>query len=391
MCCARFWRIWIATTPMSDAESEPDRLDGAPHPRHTAQLYGQAAAEAAFLSACTSGRLPHAWLIAGPRGIGKATFAWRAARFLLAAPADDGGLFGAPAPPTDLSVNPELPAARHVTALTHPGIFLLRRTWDTERKKMRAQITVDDMRKMKGFFTLSSADGGRRVVIIDDADEMNPNAANALLKVLEEPPSGAVLLLISHQPSRLLPTIRSRCQALRLAPLGASDLDLALAAAGGVAGDPAAVTALAELAGGSVGAALQLTQQDGLDLYAQIVGLMGTLPRLNRPRAIALSDAAGARNMETRFDLTVSLLDLFLARLARAGTTRTLPPEAAPGEAAIFPRLAPDLAAARLWADCAQSLGTRARRGKAVNLDPAALLMDMFLKIDETAGMLAPR
>ncbi len=375
---------------MSDAESEPDRLDGAPHPRETRTLFGQAGAEAAFLAACNSGRLPHAWLITGRRGIGKATFAWRAARFLLAKPSEVGGLFGDVEPPASLDVDPDLPASRHVTALTHPGIFLLRRTWDADRKKMRAQIVVDDMRGMKGFFTMSSADGGRRVVIIDDADEMNPNAANALLKLLEEPPAGAVLFLISHQPSRLLPTIRSRCRTLRLAPLGPADLDLALAAAGGSARQGDAV-ALAELAGGSVGAAIQLTQSDGLPLYTEIVALMGSLPRLNRSRALAMSDAAGGRNSEARFDLTVTMLDLFLARLARAGTTRSLPPEAAPGEAALLPRLAPDLDAARAWADCAQSLGTRARRGKAVNLDPAALLMDMFLKIDETAGRLASR
>ncbi|MES2145306.1 MAG: DNA polymerase III subunit delta' [Pseudomonadota bacterium] len=375
---------------MSDEVPEPDRLDGAPHPRETRQLFGQDAAEAAFLSAHASGRLPHAWLITGPRGIGKATFAWRAARFLLATPEADGGLFGAPPPPATLAVDPDLAVARHVRALTHPGLFLLRRSWDTERKKMRAQIVVDDMRQMKGFFGLSAADGGRRIVIIDDADEMNPNAANALLKLLEEPPPGAVLFLISHQPFRLLPTIRSRCRVLRLQTLGPDDLDRALAGAGGQTGT-ANATSMAELAGGSVGAALQLTAQGGLDLYADIVGLMGTLPRMSRPRAIALCEVAAGRASEVRFDLTVTLIDLFLARLARTGTTGAPPPEATPGEAAILQRLAPHQGVARAWADCAQTLGNRARRGKAVNLDPAALLMDMVLKIDETAGTLAPR
>jgi DNA polymerase III subunit delta' len=375
---------------MSDETPEPDRLEGAPHPRETAHLYGHSAAESEFLSAFTSGRLPHAWLITGPRGIGKATFAWRAARFLLATPEDDGGLFGAPPAPADLAVDPDLPVARHVRALTHPGVFLLRRSWDADRKKLRAQIVVDDMRQMKGFFNLSATDGGRRVVIIDDADEMNANAANALLKLLEEPPPGAVLFLISHQPFRLLPTIRSRCRSLRLQPLGPDDLNRALAAAGGDASERSSA-ALAELAGGSVGAAMQLTAQGGLDLYAEIVALMGTLPRMNRARMIGLCEAAAGRAGDTRFDLTVTLLDLFLARLARAGTTGAAPPEAAPGEAAILQRLAPDRIAARAWADCAQTLGNRARQGKAVNLDPAALLMDMVLKIDETAGTLAPR
>ncbi len=375
---------------MSEDLPEPDRLEGAPHPRETVHLYGQEAGEAAFLSAFASGRLPHAWLITGPRGIGKATFAWRAARFLLATPPDDGGLFGAPPPPADLSVDPELPVSRQVRALTHPGIFLLRRGWDEKRKDLKTQITIDETRKLKGFFNLSSTDGGRRVVIIDDADEMNPNAANALLKVLEEPPQGAVMFLISHQPFRLLPTIRSRCRVLRLQPLGPRDLDQALMAAGGQAAESSA-TALAELAGGSVGAAMQLTSHNGLALYGEITALLRDLPRMSRPRAIALCDAASARAGDRRFDLTVTLLDLFLARLARAGTTQTQPPEAAPGEAAILRRLAPDREAARAWADCAQTLGNRARQGKAVNLDPAALLMDMVLKIDDTAGKLASR
>lgn len=375
---------------MSEEAREPDRLEGAPHPRETLRLYGQEAAEAAFLSAYSSGRLPHAWLITGPRGIGKATFAWRAARFLVASPPDDGGgLFGTP-PPTNLSVDPESSAARQVRALTHPGIYLLRRAWDDKRKDLKTQITIDEMRKMKGFFSLSSTDGGRRVVIIDDADEMNPNAANALLKVLEEPPPGAVIFLISHQPFRLLPTIRSRCRVLRLQTLQPVDLYKALTAAGGDGAASQAV-ALAELAGGSVGAAMQLTSHDGLALYAEIVSLMGTLPRMSRPRAIALCEAAAGRASELRFDLTVTLLDLFLARLARTGTTQTVPPEAAPGEAAILQRLAPTRDAARAWADCAQTLGNRARQGKAVNLDPAALLMDMVLKLDETAGKLVPR
>jgi DNA polymerase III subunit delta' len=382
--------ISVRAVAMSDDLPEADRLEGAPHPRETRQLFGQAPAEAAFLSAYSSGRLPHAWLITGPRGIGKATFAWRAARFLLATPPDEGGLFGAPPAPVNLSVDPDLPVARQLRALTHPGLFLLRRVWDDKRKGLKTQITIDEMRKMKGFFSLSATDGGRRVVIIDDADEMNPNAANALLKVLEEPPQGAVMFLISHQPFRLLPTIRSRCRVLRLQTLGPDDLDLALAAADGQAVETAA-PALAELAGGSVGAAIQLTAQDGLAVYGEIVGLMGTLPRMNRPRAIALCEAVSARAGDRRFDLTVTLLDLFLARLARAGITGTPPPEAAKGEASVLRLLAPDSQAARAWADCAQSLGNRARQGKAVNLDPSSLLMDMVLKIDETAGKLATR
>ena len=274
--------------------------------------------------------------------------------------------------------------------LAEPRLFLLRRGPNDKETALSADIRVDEVRKMKSFFTLSAADGGRRVAIIDAADEMATSGANALLKLLEEPPPKVTFLVIAPQPHRLLPTIRSRCRELRLSPLAPQDLSRALENVGGAV-DPEEAQALAELAGGSVGEAFRLANLDGLKIYQGIVTLMGTLPRLDRPRALALAESASGKGTEARFDLIVTLLDLFLARLARAGVTRQLPPEAAKGESEVFQRLAPDQIAARGWADLAQHLSLRARRGKAVNLDPAALLMDSFLKLDETAAQLAQR
>lgn len=241
---------------------------------------------------------------------------------------------------------------------------------------------------MKGFFNLSAADGGRRVVIVDSADDLNTQSANAMLKILEEPPPRVTILLVSHQPSRLLPTIRSRCRVLRLSPLGSADLAAALAAVGPAPEDPQAI---AELSGGSAGEAIRLGRLDGLALYAQLVTLMAGLPRLDRPRALAFSERGAGRGADATFDLILGLLDLFLARLARSGATGIQPPEAAPGEAGVLARLSPDRQAAQAWAELAQTLSLRARRGRAVNLDPAALLLDMLLRIDETAGSIAQR
>ena len=371
---------------------EPDRIEGAPHPRETARLHGHDGAEAAFLSAFTSGRLHHGWLICGPRGVGKATLAWRLARFLLDAPSDDGGggLFGAPPPPETLDTPEDSPLARRLRALSEPRLFLLRRPWDDKNSRLRQEITVEEARAMKSFFTLSAADGGRRVAIIDAADELNTSAANAVLKLLEEPPAGATFFLIAHQPHRLLPTIRSRCRELRLSPLPPEALAQALTAAGGEVSSTDAQP-LAELAGGSVGEAFRLTNLDGLKLYAALISLFSTLPRLDRPRALALADMGTGKGAEAQFDLILTLIDLFLTRLARAAATRQLPPEAAPGESALLTRLSDHPDAARHWADIAQSLAQRARRGKAVNLDPAALLMDMVLTLEKTAGSLALR
>ncbi|MBI1219226.1 MAG: DNA polymerase III subunit delta' [Rhodobacteraceae bacterium] len=373
---------------MSDEAPDPDRVEGAPHPRDTVLLRGQAAAEAAFLDAVRTGRMHHGWLLTGPRGVGKATLAWRLARFLLAEAPADAGLFGAPPPPETLDIPPDHPIARRVAAQSEGRLKLIRRTPDEKTGRLRSVITVDDVRGLKSFFHLSAADGGRRIVIVDPVDEMNPNAANALLKELEEPPKDAVLLLISHQPWRLLPTIRSRCRELRLSPLGPQDMAVALAAAGAEGTDAAA---LSELAAGSVGEAIRLANLDGVASYAALVALFAGIPRMERPKALALADSAGARGAEARFDLMLTLIETFLARAARTGALGAPPPEAVPDEAALLMRLAPDPAAGRGFADLQQTLGARARRGKAVNLDPATLLLDMVLKIDETAGTLGPR
>lgn len=372
---------------------QPDRIEGAPHPRETATIYGQHAAEAAFLDAFNAGRLHHAWLLSGPRGVGKATLAWRIARFLRAAePAETTapGLFGeAPAAPASLDIPAEHPVARLVAAGAEPGIFPLRRgpRPKPHEDKLSADIRVEEVRRMRSFFALSVVDGGRRVVIVDTADEMNPQAANALLKNLEEPPAGTVFLLVSHQPSRLLPTIRSRCRDLRLPALGPDDLARALTAAGTDPGSEGA--ALAELAGGSVGVAVQLMQGEGLGLYREIAAIFEPAPRFERARAEALAGSlAGAANAP-RLDLAISLIETFLARLALAGSGAAPAAEAAPGEAALLARLAPDAGAARRWAALQQNLTARAAHARAVNLDPVALILDMVFRINETAAAAA--
>lgn len=366
---------------------EPDRVTGAPHPRETTTLIGHHTAEQTFLDVFNSGKLHHGWMITGPLGLGKATLAWKIARFLLATPEADGGMFAAPAPQT-LDISPDHPVSHRLLALSEPRLFLLRRAWDDTARKLKSMIGVDEVRRMKSYFALSAADGGRRVAIIDAVDEMNTAAANALLKLLEEPPANVTLLLISHQPSKLLPTIRSRCRELRLSPLSAQDMATALAVTDDAPDDP---VPLAELSGGSVGEAIRILNLDGLKLYAGLIALFATLPRLDRTRAAAVAEMGAGRGNEEKFDLILMLIDLFLARLARAGTLGYCPPEAAKGEAELIARLSPTPDAARHWADLAQGLANRARRGRAVNLDPAALLMDMLLKIDETAGMLAQR
>ena len=240
------------------APSEPndsDRIEGFAHPRESFALLGQDVALGRAARALRAGRMPSAWLITGPPGIGKATLAYRIARYLLAYGATDAG-------PEDLAVPQDHQAARQVMAQSHPGLLILKRALNPKTGKLMTVLSVDEIRKLADFFNLTSGAGGWRVAIVDTADDMNDNAANALLKMLEEPPGNAMLLLLSNTPGRLLPTIRSRCQRLDLRPLDDATLAKALAVHLPEA-TAAERAALARLAGGSIGAALSLASGEG--------------------------------------------------------------------------------------------------------------------------------
>ncbi|MCR8723091.1 DNA polymerase III subunit delta' [Frigidibacter sp. ROC022] len=369
---------------------EPDAVEGVPHPRHAQRVFGHEEAEAAFLDAFNSGRLHHAWLISGPRGIGKATLAWRMAAFLLAQPTEPApGLFGEPEPLTSLDIDPDSPLRHRIAALSESRLMLLRRGPNDKGDQLETQITAKPVRALKEFFHLSSTDGGRRVVIVDPADEMNPTAANALLKELEEPPKATTFLIVCHQPHQLLPTIRSRCRSLRLGPLAPEALTAALDQAGAVPPEDSAT--LASLAAGSAGAAVRLVNLGGLDLWASLLELMKGAPGIDRPAAIKFCEGFAGRAKEPQFDLVLTLIDLFLSRLARAGVDPDQARAATEAEAALLARLAPDPRAGRGWAALQQELSARARHGKAVNLDPGSLILDTLLRIDEAASTLALR
>ena len=371
---------------MSETElPEPDRIEGAPHPRETYALFGHQAAEEAFLAAASAEKLHHAWMITGPKGIGKATLAWRMARYLLALPADTGpNLFGAPDPlPETLESDPDTALNHRIEALSEPRLMLIRRGPTDDGKRLKAQISVDEVRKLNAFFGLSATDGGYRVVIVDCLDEMNTASANALLKLLEEPPKSAVLLLVCHQPSRVLPTIRSRCRELRLSPLGTQALSDALETVGA---DTSTAPALSELSSGSVGRTLSLLSVDGPKIYGDIIQTLGTCPRLDRSMATKLAEAAAVRGAEARLDATVEMLDLALSRLAKTGANAPPKAEIVEGERQIMTRLAPGPADARAWASLQQSARARIEHGRAVNVAPQGLILDVFLKANEIAA-----
>lgn len=276
----------------------------APEPRANPILLGHEAAEATILNAFRSGRMHHAWLITGPEGIGKTTLAFRFARRLLAGqPATDS-----------LALDPSHPVFRRVAAGSHADLRTIERGFNEKTRRMRAEIPVDDVRAINGFMALTPAEGGWRVVIIDGAEEMNRNAANALLKILEEPPPRAIILLVCSAPGRLMPTIRSRCRRLRLSPLPDEAMSRLLADyLPELAPDDRG--RLITLAEGSPGRALLLNQEEGLAVAALVDKLLADLPAVPMSRGHEIADFLG--RSETGFSTFMDLLRAGVASAVR--------------------------------------------------------------------------
>jgi DNA polymerase-3 subunit delta' len=267
--------------------ADDEEADGAPHPRETLQWFGHAEAEAALLDAYRGGRMPHAWLIGGPPGIGKATLAYRTARFVLAHP-------DSAAPPVQaagsLALPPDDRATRLIAAQGHPDLLVLERR-PGESGALRTVITVEDVRRLVPFLGSTAGEAGWRVVVVDAADELNPAGANALLKLLEEPPRRCLFLIVSHAPGRLLATIRSRCRRLLLRPLPPADIARAVGAALGRDAGDAAVQKAAAAADGSVAQAIALLGGPLLAVRERVIELLAQLPAIDRRALHALGES----------------------------------------------------------------------------------------------------
>ena len=294
----------MSTDPDTGSDAQPGCLP----PRERYDLFGHEAAETAFAKAWETGRLHHAWMLTGPRGVGKASFAWRAARRVLgAAPAPEAGPLGS---------SPQDPVCKLLEAQANPDLLLLRRPWDDKRKRWRGEITVEEVRRAPHFFEMSSgATGGWRVCIVDSADEMNTNAANALLKTLEEPPRRGVLFLVTHTPGRLPATIRSRCRRLDLRPPSVEDTARWLAASSDA--DSEAALHAARLAGGAPGRALSLHVSGGVSLARDVEAVVDKGTSAGEAEMRRLADRIAAKGGEPLRDLFYEALGGALRSQAR--------------------------------------------------------------------------
>ncbi|WP_420392785.1 DNA polymerase III subunit delta' [Acuticoccus sp.] len=344
-----------APRPAEGAPAEPDLIDNAPAPREATSLHGHEDA-VARLAASFEGAAPQSILLEGPRGIGKATLAFRLARALA------GSVPGTGLDPR-LASDPNAPGSRQIAAGTHPGVLHLTRPWDDKQKRFKTELTVDEVRRIVPFLGATAAHGGWRIVIVDAVDDLNLNAANALLKALEEPPRRGLFVLIAHVSGRVLPTIRSRCRAVRLRPLPADAVARALTELGA---DPS----LAKAGQGSVRRALVLAAA-GADVVRSAARILE--PRtLREARAQhQLADLAAQR----RDDQFATVLELVLdaaADRARNGAGR-LP-----------------LAALDAYAELYLAATDARRRVEVFNLDRKEMMLALTARLaaaDRVAGL----
>jgi len=365
-------------------EPRADRDAGAPAPRVSPDLVGHETAERELRRLHELGRLPHAILLCGPRGIGKATLAFRFGRFLLAKPADFAAdVFGS-AMDSGLAINPESGVFRRIASGGHADLLTVERAYDPRRRRLRSEIIVEDTRAIAGFFELTAAEEGWRIVIVDGAEQMNRNAANALLKILEEPPRRGLLLLISHQPGRLLPTIRSRCRRFSLTALGQPVVmqllehhrpDLA----------KEETKALAELAEGSIGRALELADAGGLTLYRSMLDMLSQMPRIDIAELYSFADRLVRLDGEDAYRVFQELLLQFLARMVGcAARQRFGAGDVIAGEGEVMQRLIARTDLAR-WATLRDEIDQSFINTDQLNLDRKQAVLGAVFAIEEMA------
>lgn len=345
------------------APEQHDTLDGIPEPSENPVIFGHGQAAATLAGAYAAGKLPHALLFAGPLGAGKATLAFHLAHHLLKYPNHQT------APAVLERPDPQSSLFRQIAIGSHPSVLHLTRPQNEKTKGFKTVVTVDEIRRVNRFLSMTSHDGGYRVVIVDPADDMSVSGANALLKNLEEPPARTVFILIAHSPGGLLPTIRSRCQAVRLQPLGHDDLFAALGRFDvQPPADDASRRALAERSGGSVRLAILLTQYGGLEI-AEATDKIVLSPDVDIAEAHRVAEAVSGRDRTIQFDIfNRHVLDLLSDAASEAALA---------GDAERATRYA------QSWEDSRVAIG----EAETYNLDRKQHALNMIIRLQDTFRM----
>ncbi len=294
-----------------------EETDAFGHPRLSRFVTGHENIEKKLLELYNAGRMPHGLVFSGPKGIGKSSMAYRLARFLFkqgVTDANQDSLFGAPEPVTTLEIPPADTIFSRVASGGHADLLTIERLYDEGKDKYKNSVEVDEIRKVAPFFRRTASEGGWRIVIVDDADTMNRNAQNALLKILEEPPQNALLILITHRAGALIPTIKSRTQTINFDALTADTFKTLLEKQGERLSNDEFST-LRELAQGSFGRALEIMNAEGLQMANRVLDLFENYPAYDKVAVHKFADGYG--NTENGFELFAEITKSTFRQLAK--------------------------------------------------------------------------
>ena len=349
---------------------EADILEGTPHPRFSSKLIGHEKAFQTFIKAQLGGRLHHAWILSGPKGIGKATLAWKIVTELS----------------TEANLNQDYDnskvlLAKKIMALSLSNLFLCRRPYDDKVQRLKKFITIDEIRKLKSFFQMSAIENEWRIAIIDCADDLNNAAANALLKLLEEPPNKSILIIISNQPGQLPATVRSRCRSLHLKKLNESEIKEVLTLSdldidSKTADDRLVLSVIAD---GSAGMAITALNNNGITLFRECLEIFSGFPNFNRKQIQTLSE--NVKNNIEKFKFLSGIVLLIISRLALlTALSRNLTPTKE--ESALVIRLSPIANVPDKLAELYSDLSKLFLSCEELNLDTANQIFNSFIKIE---------
>jgi DNA polymerase-3 subunit delta' len=343
---------------------ELDRFSTSRHPRDVEILFGHTLEEAQLIAAYRSGRMPHAWLLSGPDGIGKASFAYRAARFILSHPNPESDDTQSA---RSLDSSFDTAAGRRISAQSHGNLLAVTREIEVGKKTIPTEIKVDQIRKLIQFFETTAGEGGWRIAIIDTMDELNRSGANALLKLIEEPPPRSLFFMITSAPGRLLPTIRSRCRVLGFRPLDETEVVSALLAQP-LPPSLSVAQQAARHSGGSVKAALKLIDPATLSVIEHVEGMLERLPALDRAELLQMAEGLIGRERSNDYQTVIDTVQNWIAGQCRVRA----------GEGSR--RLAP---LAEVWEKSARIAGETDR----FNLDRRPFLLSLFADLAEAVRL----
>lgn len=339
---------------------EVDALTGYPLPNENLSLFGHSDTEQFLLNAYRSERLHHAWILGGPKGIGKSTLAFRFARYVIANP---DRFSERVKNATTLSISADHPVARQLGAGGHPNILHLRRPWDERAKRFKTDLPVDEVRKTVSFFGTTASANAWRVCIVDAADDMNVSSANALLKILEEPPARCLFLVLSHTPGRLLPTIRSRCRRIDLSPLNNAELgDCLKALAPSDLLDEQGLAEVVSIADGSVRDAITLLSGDGLSVVRAFIEIAEKPKSIDMMAVHTLADTVSAKGQSDNWESFKHICEKWLHKKMRLTLKQSI------GEARRY---------IQLWERVVQEFSDT----EALNLDRKQVVLNFFVTL----------